>query len=51
MCIRDRALGVGVFFVIPYYQATYAELYAALHAKALAQGISDEQELSGFVRY
>lgn len=45
------ALGMGVFFVIPYYQATYAELYAALHAKALAQGISDEQELSGFVRY
>lgn len=45
------ALGIGTFFVLPYYEATYAELYAALHAKAFAAGYTNESELSGFMRY
>ncbi len=43
--------GVGVIFLNPYMQATYAELYAALRAKAFSLGITDESELAGFVRY
>lgn len=41
----------GFWFLEPYIQATYAELYAALRAKALALGVTDETELAGFVRY
>lgn len=44
-------LGIGNLFLEPYLQATYAELYAALRSKALAQGLSDETELGGFVRH
>ncbi len=44
-------LGVGVLFVNPYCQATFAELYAALRAKAFALGLTDANELGGFVRY
>ena len=43
--------GIGTLFVSPYIQATYAELYAALRAKAFSQGLTSEEELGGFVRY
>jgi hypothetical protein len=43
--------GIGNIFVEPYYRATMAELYAAMRAKSLARGITDENELGGFVRY
>jgi hypothetical protein len=43
--------GIGRFFVEPYYQATMAELYAAMRAKAFALGYTDAQELGDFVRY
>lgn len=43
--------GLGSYFVLPYMQATYAELYAALRAKAFALGLSGPDELSDFVRY
>ncbi len=42
---------IGVYFVHPYIEATYGELYAALRAKAFSLGITGEDELSGFVRY
>ncbi len=45
------AFGVGLLFVLPYYQATWAEGYAALRAKAFAQGLTGQEELSGFIRY
>lgn len=41
----------GFWFLDPYIQATYAELYAALRAKVMAMGITDDTELAGFVRY
>lgn len=44
-------LYIGTFFVHPYIYATYAELYAAMRAKAFACGMSDEEELSGFLQY
>ena len=34
-----------------WVQATFAELYAALRAKALANGYTNEYELGGFVRH
>ena len=40
--------GLGGYFVQPYCQATYAELYAALRAKAFALGLSGPDE---FVRH
>ena len=43
--------GIGYFFLSPYVQATYAELYAALRAKIFARGITDYNELGDFVRY
>ena len=43
--------GIGYFFLEPYVQATYAELYAALRAKALAMNMTDANELGGFVRH
>lgn len=42
---------IGTLFVHPYCYATYAELYAAMRAKAFSYGISDEEELSGFLQY
>lgn len=42
---------IGIYFVNPYIEATYAELYAALRAKAFSLGITGEDELSGFIRY
>ena len=44
-------LYIGTFFVYPYVYATHAELYAAMRAKAFACGMSDEEELSGFLQY
>ncbi len=41
------ACGVGVYFVMPYYSAGMAEFYACMRAKAIAQGITTEEELSG----
>ena len=45
------AFGIGNFFVIPYEEATKAELYAAMRAKAFHLGLTDEVELGGFIRY
>lgn len=45
------AFGIGILFVEPYIQATFAELYAALRAKAFAAGYTDANELGDFVRY
>lgn len=39
--------GVGILFVNPYYEATKAELYAAMRAKVVASGYVSEAELSG----
>lgn len=44
-------LGIGLLFLEPYYQATMAELYAALRSKALAMNMTDTGELGGFVRH
>ena len=43
--------GIGGFFLEPYMQATYAEFYAAMRSKALAQGMTTTDELGGFVRH
>ena len=40
------ALGIGVLFVQPYYEATYAELYLHLREHAIAAGITDKAELN-----
>ena len=44
-------LGIGLFFLNPYIQATFAEFYAAMRAKALAQGLATTDELGGFVTH
>ena len=38
--------GVGYYFLAPYKETTYAELYAALKQKAIANGIATEEELA-----
>ncbi len=38
-------MGIGVFFVQPYYDATSAELYLKLREKSLANGITTREEL------
>ncbi|MBQ7858521.1 MAG: DUF975 family protein [Faecalibacterium sp.] len=43
--------GISALFVSPYYEATMAELYAAMRAKAFALGYTDEQELGGFIQH
>ena len=43
------ACGIGILFVIPYYQAVYAELYARLRRLAVENGLSTMEEF-GFVR-
>ncbi|MDR6553240.1 DUF975 family protein [Paenibacillus qinlingensis] len=40
------ALGVGVLFVLPYYNTTKAELYLALRQQALNDGLSTPEELN-----
>jgi len=39
------ALGIGVLFVQPYYDATNAELYFKLREKAITRGITSSDEL------
>lgn len=39
---------VGIFYVNPYREATYAELYAALREEAIQNGFTDVNELPGF---
>jgi hypothetical protein len=41
------ALGVGVLFVQPYYDATNAELYLSLRERALDEGLTSPEELGG----
>jgi uncharacterized membrane protein len=43
------ACGIGVLFVLPYVQATHAELYAALRSNAVSQSLASMEEF-GFVR-
>ncbi len=38
---------VGIYFVVPYEQATYAEFYTCMRAKMISYGITTEEELSG----
>ncbi|MBE6826334.1 MAG: DUF975 family protein [Ruminococcus sp.] len=42
---------IGTYFVVPYQQATFAEFYACMRAKMIAQGITTEQELTGCAAY
>ena len=51
LVLGSLACGLGVFFVVPYMNATFAELYAAARAKAFALGVTDETELAGFTQY
>lgn len=43
--------GVGALFLRPYIEATQAEFYAAMRAKAFSMGITDQNELAGFFTY
>lgn len=40
------ALGVGVLFVLPYYNSTKAELYMILRKRALEEGLCSREELN-----
>ncbi len=40
--------GVGVIFVQPYYEATFAELYQVMREKAHGLGFADYNDLPGF---
>ena len=42
------ACGIGVLFVEPYLQTTFAELYQVMREKAHTNGFSDFNELPGF---
>lgn len=42
------ACGIGVLFVEPYIQTTFAELYQVMREKAYNNGFSDFNELPGF---
>ncbi|HZK39911.1 MAG TPA: DUF975 family protein [Clostridia bacterium] len=39
--------GIGFLFLMPYIQATFAELYTALREKAIAEGTVTFEELTG----
>lgn len=41
--------GIGLYFLMPYQNATFAEFYACMRAKIIAQGIATEEELSGVI--
>ena len=43
------ACGVGVLFVVPYFQAVQAELFAKLRGISVDSGLSSMEEF-GFVR-
>ena len=38
--------GIGFYFLAPYKETTYAELYGALKQKAITEGIATEEELA-----
>ena len=38
--------GIGYYFLAPYKETTYAELYGALRQKAITDGIATEEELA-----
>lgn len=40
---------VGIYFVVPYINATFAELYATKRTQALMNGFATESELCGFL--
>ena len=40
--------GMGQYFLVPYIQASYAEVYALMREEAHGSGISDFSELPGF---
>ena len=40
------SLGIASYFISPYKETTYAELYAALKEKAIQNGIATEEELA-----
>lgn len=44
--LGSLALGVGVLFVQPYYDATNVELYLKLRQKALVNGLTTKEELN-----
>jgi len=44
--LGSLALGVGILFVQPYYDATNAELYLKLRKNAIANGLSSKHELN-----
>lgn len=48
MILGAMLCGIGVLFVMPYYEATMAEFYACMRAKMLSLGITTEEELSGY---
>lgn len=39
---------IGTYFVIPYVDSTFAELYEAMRAKVFDMGVTDENELCNF---
>ncbi len=43
--------GVVGWLLLPYVEATWAELYAVMRAKAIQLGFSNTDELGGFIRY
>lgn len=47
--LGNLACGIGVLFVNPYVEATYAELYAKLRDKALTNGYATMEELPGIL--
>lgn len=51
MILCAFTFGIGYLFLAPYMQATYAELYAVMRAKAFANGDVTENELRGFAAY
>jgi uncharacterized membrane protein len=44
--LGSLALGVGILFVQPYYDATNAELYLKLRQNAIANGLTSKHELN-----
>lgn len=40
------ACGIGILFVLPYYEATFAEMYGALRKNAVEKGIIRAEELN-----
>ena len=48
LLVGSIACCVGIYFVQPYIEATYAELYEAMRAKMYDMGETDEYELCNF---